>query len=583
MSHEDATMAGPDELLVTRRSRRSTAGNRMAAALAEMALETTADSLEDDVDFVNDKEEEDLPVSDFESTDEEAEDADAGDKAVQEEDKRSRKDARSRVERATAAAHARQKVTFNPQDEELTPKLPKQKDLKRRVSLGPVVNAETGEVLPDERSHPKKKRHSERKHTILNTSAAVERFKKSEEKKAAMPKKAKVESKTYTQAELIALALDNEEGNIVDHRDYLKVEEEKRKRARVVRATIEGPLIRWISRGEEVKVVVPPPPAPTYPQARMGYGYAPYGAISSAPYGQSLPYTYPAGLYPSGYASYYPVIPAVTTPVPPAVGTSSSQQPQLLQETSTSPDATKPSTDENQLPQPDLQPAPSATPPPVSSSHPHPPSQPPTALNPPSTSTPSQQESQATPPSSSTHQPATQPVTQSVAPLATQTQPAAQINSYQPLHYNPYIAHLQSGGTPGNPPMPIWAPPPPPAPIERTEKVSKSYVMHELAQDESAPNPPWSDTMAAMFGDEVDWEEVKVFVGKNRPISRPVQACPITGKPARYLDPRTGVPFADLRAYRTLTKLLDHDFAWNQGLGCYVGEVQTASEPSVSG
>ena len=119
-----------------------------------------------------------------------------------------------------------------------------------------------------------------------------------------MPKKAKIESKAYTQAELIALALDNEEGNIIDHRDYLKVEEERRKRARVVRTTIEGPLIRWISRREEIKVVVPPPSTLNFSPGRAGFTYNPYSAMGSTLYGQTTPY---------GYMSGYSVAPAVTT------------------------------------------------------------------------------------------------------------------------------------------------------------------------------------------------------------------------------------------------------------------------------
>ena len=68
---------------------------------------------------------------------------------------------------------------------------------------------------------------------------------------ASLPKKAKIETKRFTQAELIAQALDTEEGNIIEHRDYLKNEAEKRKRARVVRTAITGPLLRWTSRKEE--------------------------------------------------------------------------------------------------------------------------------------------------------------------------------------------------------------------------------------------------------------------------------------------------------------------------------------------
>ena len=77
----------------------------------------------------------------------------------------------------------------------------------------------------------------------------------------------------YTQDELISYALDNEEGNIVDHRDYLKLEEEKRKWAHVVRAAIDGPLLRWISKGEDVKIPVEPTPPPLPQVATFSYTY----------------------------------------------------------------------------------------------------------------------------------------------------------------------------------------------------------------------------------------------------------------------------------------------------------------------
>ena len=60
--------------------------------------------------------------------------------------------------------------------------------------------------------------------------------------------------RALTQDELIARALDMEEGNIVEHKNYLFVEEEKRKRAHAVRATISGPLLRWVSCCETVSV-----------------------------------------------------------------------------------------------------------------------------------------------------------------------------------------------------------------------------------------------------------------------------------------------------------------------------------------
>ncbi|KIJ60563.1 hypothetical protein HYDPIDRAFT_98548 [Hydnomerulius pinastri MD-312] len=427
-----------EENLVSRRPRRSTAGNRMELALAELALEEP--EMEEDLDFINDKEEEDVFESDFASTDEEAvqEDVDAGDKAVQDEERRERKTARSRVEKATALAHARQRVTFNPEASSSQPKPKPTQKIKRRVSLGVAVNAETGEIIEGSPRGASGKRHSQRRHTIMNTSATVSRMKDAEVKRAAVPKKTKVITRAPTQDELIASALDTEEVNIIEHRDYLRLEDEKRARARLVRRSIEGPVLRWISKKEIVKVPVPPPPPP--PTQTLASHYSFVYAPAAGPVG--------------GSGST-----ATITPTP----------------------------------------------------------------------------------SNALFLPTSVPYTPT------------------PLAPTPYYTVA--------PPIPPAQPPLPP-PEERTEVVCKNYVVHEIPQ---APGkPPWEDTMTAMFGDHVRWEELKVFTGKGRPLSRPVRACPITGVPAKYLDPRTNVPYANLGAYQTLTKILSHEYVWSEALGCYV-------------
>ncbi|KAF7375065.1 Vacuolar protein sorting-associated protein 72 [Mycena sanguinolenta] len=255
----------PEELLATRRS--PPEHRRMEAAMAEMELDGSLKDAEEDADYTNDKDEEDIFDDDFESTDEEAADEAAGELAAQE-DRRARKARaiRTRLEKATDAAHARNKATFNPQATEAPRPKP-----RRRVALGGAVNAATGETISGPGGEQRRTAHrqSMRKHTILNTSLTETRLKRSEEKKASQaPKKARAEVPTISQAELIARALDAEEGNIIQHRDYLKLEEEKRRRARVVRPTVQGPLVRWVSRVEEAKIVIPPPPPPTY-----NYGY----------------------------------------------------------------------------------------------------------------------------------------------------------------------------------------------------------------------------------------------------------------------------------------------------------------------
>ncbi|KAH7910015.1 YL1 nuclear protein-domain-containing protein [Hygrophoropsis aurantiaca] len=440
-----------DETLVGRRPKRSTAGNRMEAALAELALEDPKD-LEEDNDFVNDKEEEDIFESDFASTDEEAaqEDIDTGDNAVREDERRERKSARSRMEQATKAAHARQIATFNPQSEAPSSNRVTAPKIRRRVALGTAVDVETGEVIEGT------KRKSRRTHTVMNTSATVNRIKNAEVKKAAVPKKARVITRAPTQDELIAQALDTEEGNIVEHRDYLKLEDEKRARAHVVRPTVEGPLLRWISRKEEVKIPLPPPVL----QPQYSFLHGTPG--TSTPSTSIFTYSSPFQTYSGPSSSNAPSIPSTATDQANGESAASSTRADI-----------------------------------------------------------------------------------------------------------PHIRHPNDLSTPIQPPD------------FYTDVVCKNYVIHERSQSNSSTKPLWKDTMAAMFGDHVRWEELRVFTGKQRPLSRPHRTCPITGLTAKYLDPRTGVPFANTDAYCTLTKMLNHEYVWSDALGCYISTPGTTEAPVV--
>ncbi|KAG9310376.1 YL1 nuclear protein-domain-containing protein [Chiua virens] len=547
-------MADEEGTLVSRRPKRSTAGNRwvryplspavsitlttcsMELALAELTPEEPQE-LEEDIDFIVEKDEEDVFESDFASTDEEAaqQEVEEEDKAVLDEERRERKTARTRVEKATATAHARHRVTFNP---EATSSLPKSQKTKRRVSLGVVVNAETGEVIEGGAGTAGAKRHSQRRHTVMNTSASVNRIKDAEEKRAAIPKKTKTITRLPTQDELIARALDTEEGNIMEHRNYLRLEEEKRAKARVVKQSIEGPVLRWISKKETVQVEVQLPPPPPLPvtvaansnpyAARYSFVYSPgtnAGTIGSQPY--SMPF----------YA-YTPLAAQSVVSKP--------------QDTSTS--ATIPSH--------------------ATSANPSLPSQTPSA---PMSLTPC---TAAFPPSAAVNvqQNATPPVP-AVLPASHAQQPAPLPQSQaQPQSQAESSAQYQPPPTFSYPPVPTS-----PLVVHRKEDVCKNYVIHEISQ--TIPfKPPWKDTMSAMFGDHIKWDEVKVFTGKGRPLARPVRACLVTGQPAKYLDPRTNVPFADVGAYQVLTNVLGRKgYAWSSALGCYVGVSETSNRERDSG
>ncbi|KAJ2915643.1 hypothetical protein MD484_g4751, partial [Candolleomyces efflorescens] len=544
----------PIEFLVSRRSKRSTAGNRMQAALAEMAAENLTQEVEDDNDFTVVNDEQDVFESDFESTDEEEaaekDGEEAGEQMVHEEERRERKAARSRLEKATAAAHARNKATFNPQAAAPTTAPPKPRLHPRFEDLSddlPV--ASTSSAGGD--SSLKRKRKSLRTQTVLNTTATVQRLKEIEHNKALAPKKAKTSVKTYTQAELIARALDNEEGNIRDHRDYLKNEEEKRKQARVERATVKGPVLRWVSRVEEVKVVVrtpspdpAPPPPPPLPKAKVKAKPIPppplppsIPAATPAPYTLALPRSmvYPPGSYPVSTTYYSPQQQQQL---------SSSAYTQVQPYNSTFIFQTWPQSASNYaMPSP-------PPPPPPEASAPPPPAVP--------VSAPSAIVPMVVDP---------EPV---VAPAPAPPAPAASTEAE-----------------------------PQPEPEPEYEKVGRNYIVHahDLSKSTSGSGnttsggngsaskkkPTWNETMQAMFGKEVKWDELKVYTSKNRPISRIVQSCPITGKsPAPYKDPKTNSPFADVTAYKVLMELLEYQHIWSPKLGRYVGtyEVEGAGAGS---
>ncbi|KLO17532.1 YL1-domain-containing protein [Schizopora paradoxa] len=412
----------PEDGLTLRRSRRSTAGNRMEEALLQFAMEEQNQEGEEDADFVGPEDEAEIFDSDFQSTDDEAqqEEEAGGEKAIHEEEKREQRTVRQRAAKVAAAAITRQRIGVKEPRPKAISKLK-----NRRVSLGGAVDAETGEAVESRAN-----RKSRRKSTVLAGQNLRNRLKDAEVKRASMPKRVREVTQVLSQAELIARALDNEESNIDEHRNYLAQEEEKRKRARVVRKSVSGPLMRWISRVEQEKV----PPEPTsYPMSGILFaGHEPtqYMASSFA-LGQAGPSNINGALQSNNY-----------------LGASSSS---TLQATT------------------------------------------------------------------------------------------------------PFPAH--------------------PAPVtERTEAVSKCYVIIEKDQKEGVDLPQWDETMTTLFGDHVKWDEVKVFSGKHRPLSRPIARCPLTGRSASYRDPRSGVPFANVRAYRTLTRLLNHEYAWHDGLGCYTAD-----------
>lgn len=83
---------------------------------------------------------------------------------------------------------------------------------------------------------------------------------------AKQKKRPKTAIQLKTQDTLIREALELEERNVASLKEFLAREEEKKRHARVVKANVEPPMLRWISRVENVGVrpgivVVEPPEA----------------------------------------------------------------------------------------------------------------------------------------------------------------------------------------------------------------------------------------------------------------------------------------------------------------------------------
>lgn len=261
--------------------------------------------------------------------------------------------------------------------------------------------------------------------------------------------------------------MDTEEGNIVEHRDYLKNEAEKRKRARVVRTAITGPLLRWTSRKEEIKVAITPPPPPpvlvSLPRVppllpAMQEAASLYRSIYGPPGSLFTPTTYS---YAGGAA-------IVST----NASTSGSASHATTTPTTTSQPTATPFLSYQHYMDPTLSAFPTWP-------LPQQPYAPPTIPTP------------------------TAVVQQSQAPTQTPTTIAA-----------------PSGTT--KPPQPTGdsEPPPPPEIEYRDETVAKNYLIHELGQQKDVAKATWAETMQAMFGDHVKWNEMKVFVGKGRPLCK---------------------------------------------------------------
>ncbi|KAF8679511.1 Kinesin protein [Rhizoctonia solani] len=649
----------------------ATRSRRWAEALAAVQLEN-GDAPDPDAEapgeeFVG-KEEEDVFESDFESTDEEEyakQGVDDGEKQVQMEEKAERRAARAKASKIGAAPT--QKILERAMRGEPAPK-------KRRISTKNNVEKRAS-IYWDAT------RQSERSSTVKHKFLVQERLKDAENRKAHAPRRPRPIAAPKTQDELIAAALELEEKNTKALNEFLQKEEEKRAAARkVVRLKIEGPVIRWISRGEvprieEVKVEqgtnetsIVSSQAPVQPpiiQAPSTQDPVTH-AVSVPVEKNSTPVLLEDSTPLVSTSTSAPVFTPVSTPAPVSTTSHASnrastplrtQRMQVYVEIPTPSKSMRRSLSSSSVQGSSLalrgrEASPSPV---ISRGLSAPLSQPP--VRSPLSSTASLPRSplstceplvpeigSSKPPGSVLSQPSRITSTQSSETASSQL-PESILPQADPLHnlHRPTVVRQSSvgssssskskgkmimfveipvrkkerSGTPvpdstarteqssggmvqqrsslSDPPSSTPIPPPylgpgpsgsstaaltlpartiPFAPITHSgptacpvQKQMRNYVVVEYGGGARA-SFGWN--MQAMFGNHADWEDVLLHGVK--PLHPVKPTCAITGLPAPYRDSRTGIPYANAYAYKTLTRLLAHEFIWSKERGCYVGD-----------
>ncbi|SPC66456.1 related to VPS72 - component of the SWR1 complex, required for vacuolar protein sorting [Ustilago sp. UG-2017b] len=494
----DSTSIPASDLMVTSRSKRSTAGNRLKQLLdQELERDEIFTEVENDIDFEANENEDgvDIVDSDFDrDSDDDAraavEDESEGEREIEAQEKVDKSKRRAAVRaaggiinRPAAAAAAIRKPPAPPGAGEGG-----REAKRRRISFAPdTPSPSTSSSVLEVGS---RRRTSARSATVQSKLQVESRLEEAEQRRAAQPVKVVQKKKaSLTQDALIAEALEVEEENRESLRRFLEQEEERRAKQRQRKERIEGPFVRWVSAGMRVRVVQ---------EEGKKEGENQVNAASTDPN---------AGLQrkdavQDGKADRGEEM---------ASGARLQSQQgsaEVKQAVAGDSDAT---------------------------------------MQEPGKEVASEQASAST----SAPQNET-PTDGTCAP-----QPA----SISSLTLDPVLAVRKEAvsirSSTGS--KPILCNPTLNAP--RRELQARTLLTLERRPREFS----WLDEYASIFGSHVDWSCYPYVPSRNRPVKPRQSICPITGLPAIYKDPRTGIPYANALAYKVITRVLEGGFVWSGG------------------
>jgi vacuolar protein sorting-associated protein 72 len=86
-----------------------------------------------------------------------------------------------------------------------------------------------------------------------------------------------------------------------------------------------------------------------------------------------------------------------------------------------------------------------------------------------------------------------------------------------------------------------------------------------LSLHQMPPDTPWQVAYSHLFGSHVNWSQYPIVPARNRPLRPRQSVCPITGLPAIYKDPRSGIAYANKEAYQSLTRVMAGQHQWTGG------------------
>ena len=504
-------------MLVQERARRSNAGNRMQELLARGEFE--ADDMfleaENDVEFEAREEEPDIVDSDFDgnSTEEESDEDVEAEESIAREEKRQRKAAKP-VVRTLAQ-----------------PKGP-----SAPAPARPRAPRTMPSVVP-----PGGVRSSSRRSTVENKMATQTKLQEAEARRASVRARPAKRVKHLTQDALIREALEMEEENTQSLLHYLEQEEERKARQRQAgKKHMSGPFVRWISVGLDQNIFnsieVRDAKAKKEPPSEERENAFPQGTEAQAAR----------------------EMPERTTPVP----------------------------TEEAGPEPDSGAAePRSETPNESREAPNEAAEPPSEALSESREAPNEvAEPHSEAPIEATERHSEAPIESREAPIeaterhsetpiesreapneATERHSETPIESCEAVQ-PPSLACSEPNESaqetlpplaPSDAPMEPAASTDPDTPSS-TEKTARTILsLHGLE-----PGATWVDEFRYLLGDHCAWDRLPFVPSRNRPYRPRQSTCVITGLPARYRDPRTGIPYATTEAYATIERVLRGEYVW---------------------